>query len=247
MNLSLRVRAWSAWAPGAAGREEWADWARGGRELVRAGDHPPLAHLDGMFKRRLSQLSRMALQVGHDAAAGMDGLRVVFASQYGEINQQLKISRSLIAEGEVAPAAFSLSVFNTPAALLSIAERNHGYASALYGGPDSFGVAFLECLGLIAAEPGAPVLLLVGDELLPPDYAPLVPGGNQPYALALLLAGGGDGEGLELELESPGDGRWAEDGAPPPALAFLAWWLRGEAELRLAARDFAWRFRRARP
>lgn len=150
------VQQWAAWAPGLPSTQDWQDWAQGHKQPLQTGDWPALTHLDAMFKRRLSQLTRMVLHVGHELSQGQADIRVVFASQFGEVNQQYKISRSLIDSGEVAPAAFSLSVFNTPVALLSIAEKNHGYASALYGGADSLPTALLEALSLLHAHPEKP-------------------------------------------------------------------------------------------
>jgi hypothetical protein len=247
MALQLHVAAWAAWAPGRDSAEAWRDWAgalaagaeeaAGGLELSAAA--PPLVHLDAMFKRRLSQLSRMILQVGHELAGGQE-IDTVFASRYGEVGQQYKISRNLIESGEVTPAAFSLSVFNTPVALLSIAEKNHRRGSALYGGEASFCTALLEALALTGRS-GEPVLVLCGDEALPEDWRPLAPGPVFPHAVGLLLSPGAGAGTVSLSVEAAG----SRPLAVPPGdglsqdLRFLAWFLGGRAQpLELFHRGF---------
>jgi hypothetical protein len=233
MVLSLHVAAWAAWAPGVEDKDAWADWAAGGREIGISAANPPLGHLDGMFKRRLGQLSRMVLQVGHELAPGQE-IPVAFASRWGEIAQQYKIARNLIESGEVAPAAFSLSVFNTPAALLSIAEKNHQRGSALYGGASSFALALLEAAALLrSGEPR--VLLLVGDELVPEAWQALLPARVPPHAVGLLLGAAAAPASVTLEIETTGGLTAASPaGAPrdgaaalPPPLRFLRWFLTG--------------------
>lgn len=209
MDGSVFVSAWSAWAPGIQSPEEWRAWAQGERTLQSASDNPPLAHVDPLFKRRLSQLTRMTIQVGHEALAGQPPMKIAFASTYGEIGQQCKITDRLIAEGEVSPANFSLSVFNTPVAALSIAEKNtEGYV-AVYPGKDAFRLGFIESASAILSGAERARLFITADELLPAPYAELEGGSPPPYALALVLSAGPSG------IRVPTD----------PAL--LSWWGEG--------------------
>ncbi len=229
MEGSVFVSAWSAWAPGIQSPDEWRAWAREGSALQAVSESPPLAHVDPLFKRRLSQLTRMAIQVGHEALAGQPPMKIAFASTYGEIGQQLKITDRLIAEGEVSPANFSLSVFNTPVAALSIAEKNtEGYV-AVYPGKDAFRLGFIESASAILSGAERFRLFIAADELLPEPYAALEGGSPPPYALALVLSAGP--YGIEVPADPARLSWWGEtvsrkDGSGvspiPAALRFLS-------------------------
>ena len=236
------VKAWSAWAPGVASPPEWAEWADGRRSIERSEAAPSLGHLPTLFKRRLSQLSRMVLHVGHELGPGPREIKTVYASEYGEICQQLKLTKSLIDTGEIAPSAFSLSVFNTPVALLSMAEKNTDRTIALNAGPASFETALWEALAMQEHSGNPDVMVIAADEKIPAPLDELASGGNVPYALGFLLcAGPGNGAvrlGLEMDF---GEGRIPQEEALPSGLRFLRWFLGdrleplalGHAECRL--------------
>ncbi len=222
----VHLKAWSAWAPGLGSPQEWAAWAEGRRQLESGDAAPALGHLPALFKRRLSQLSRMVLHVGHELCPEPREVKTVFASAYGEIGQQLKLTASLLDSGEVAPSVFSLSVFNAPVALLSIAEKNTARGIALHAGAASFETALWDALALLRHSGDPEVLLLAADEAIPAPFDELAAAGHVPYALGLLL-GGAPTEGsrpLELGM-SYGPGSPAAGSAPPSALRFLRWLL----------------------
>jgi len=222
---AVYVSGWSAWSPGVRTGEEWSEWAAGTRELSATGDVPPLEHVDAMFKRRLSQLTRMTIHVGHEALKGQPPMKICFASTYGEISQQYKITSRLIEEKEVSPANFSLSVFNTPVAALSIVEGNtEGYV-ACYPGVDAFKLALIDSAAALRAGDGTSRLLIVADELIPADYVALQDGINQPYALALVLSSESGNGRFELrpddlQVDSPTE-TTKSDERTPDALRFL--------------------------
>lgn len=193
------VAAWSAWSPGIESPEAWLAWARGEKSLQAVTESPPLAHVDPLFKRRLSQLTRMTIHVGHEALSGLPPMKLSFASMYGEIGQQYKITDRLISEGDVSPANFSLSVFNTPVAALSITEKNvEGYVAA-YPGKDAFRLGFIESASAVLSGADRMRLLVVADECLPEAYAALEGGSLPPYALALVLSA--DGPGIKVPAD----------------------------------------------
>jgi hypothetical protein len=237
--MQVHLKAWSAWAPGLSSPQDWAEWAADRKPIQPGGEAPALGHLPALFKRRLSLLSRMVLHVGHELCPGPREVKTVFASEYGEISQQLKLTASLLDSGEVAPAVFSLSVFNAPVALLSMAEKNTDRLIALNAGPASFAVGLWDALALLRRSGDPEVLLLAADEAIPAPFDELAPANHVPYALGLLL-GSAPAEGtlsLEMEMETDGPpGGPAEGAAPPPpsALRFLRWLLGGRREaLRL--------------
>ena len=220
MSKTVYIAGWSAWAPGMHTRKEWLSWASTSFPLTQSAELPSLEFVDPLFKRRFSQLTRMTIQVGHEALSGRPPMKISFASVYGEITQQHRITTKLIEENEVSPAHFSLSVFNTPVAALSIVEKNtEGYV-ACYPGMDSFKVGFLESAAAILSGAETSRLFIIADEFLPPDYVPLQDGPNQPYALALVLSGKAESGSVAVNIED--FSRWKPaTGRVPDALQFL--------------------------
>lgn len=119
----------------------------------------------------------------------LEPCKVTFASQFGEITQQLKISETLIDTGMVSPAHFSLSVFNASIANASILESNTAGYSAVFSGKDAFTTGLTDCLAALENEPGDSRTFIFADELIPETYAPVagVPYPNAVCAIALRL------------------------------------------------------------
>ncbi|MDR0624630.1 MAG: beta-ketoacyl synthase chain length factor [Treponema sp.] len=183
----LFVSRFSAWAPGLSGRADWKEWALNRREIPRIMDGPALEFASPLFRRRLSQISRMTIQVLHDLSLPGKSVKVVFLSFRGEISRQLEINRMLIQEGDLTPAAFSLSVFNTPPALATIALGLTAGYSAVYPGQNRFEQGFLAGAAPVLCGAGE-TAFVYADELCPPEYGDLCPAVNQPLAFAVLLS-----------------------------------------------------------
>ena len=106
---------------------------------TEARPKPDVSFVPMLTRRRLSYISRMVVLVSDQVSRDKDGnkltpCKVTFASQFGEISQQLKISQTLLDTGMVSPAHFSLSVFNASIANASILETNTAGYSAVFSG-----------------------------------------------------------------------------------------------------------------
>lgn len=185
---NLFLKDWSAWAPGLETKEDWFAWASNDKEIQLNNKTPELKHLTSVSKRRLSQLSKMVLEVGHNLLEEADSCHIIFCSQYGEINQQNKITKGLISSGEVRPSQFSLSVFNTPVSLLSIHENITDPATVLFSGKHSLSTGLISLISQLNAEQDKDVLLIFSDESLPEDYKKLTGEVSFPYAYACLFS-----------------------------------------------------------
>jgi len=177
-----------------------------------------------MFKRRLSQLSRMVVHVGHEALSGRVPMNVTLASVYGELAQQYRISEKLVLSGDVSPAAFSLSVFNTSVAALAIVERNTSGYVAVFPGSDAFGLGLLEAASAVLSGRAPRRLFIAADEEPPAPYAALGYEAVAPHALALVLSSDSEPGALELSAEAIVSRPW-RDAAYPEPLAFLRYML----------------------
>ena len=161
---------------------------------TEARPKPDVSFVPMLTRRRLSYVSRMVVLVSDQVSRDKNGnklepCKVTFASQFGEITQQLKISETLIDTGMVSPAHFSLSVFNASIANASILESNTTGYSAVFSGKDAFTTGLTDCLAALENEPGDSRTFIFADELIPETYAPVagVPYPNAVCAIALRL------------------------------------------------------------
>ena len=155
---------------------------------------PDVSFVPMLTRRRLSYISRMVVLVSDRISRDSDGnkldsCKVTFASQFGEISQQLKISQTLIDTGTVSPAHFSLSVFNAAIANASILETNMAGYSAVFSGKDAFTAGLADCIAALENDSCSSRSFVFADELIPETYAPVagIPYPNAVCALALRL------------------------------------------------------------
>ncbi|MDR2768745.1 MAG: beta-ketoacyl synthase chain length factor [Treponema sp.] len=171
-----------------------------------AETEPDISFTGALFRRRLSLVSRMTIKVIHDLDP--PDAPILFASCRGEVSRQFGINRMLIGEGELLPAVFSLSVFNAPPALASMALNLRAGYTAICPADRRFSAVIETAAAAVIARGGAAdsagaVILAYADEGLIPEYAPLSAESETPLAFAALLAVSGAG-GVPLPFrESP--------------------------------------------
>jgi hypothetical protein len=166
--MDIYINRWSFWEP-------------------KETDSPPLPFAPNMFKRRLSNLSRMVLHAIHEVAGGRNDIKITFSSIYGETAQQCSISKEILEKGTVAPAKFGLSVFNIPVALSTILEKNSAGYTAVCAGEKSFEEGLRDCVSALKAGDRERIFVY-GDEMLPSEFQVLANAKNKPCSLALFLS-----------------------------------------------------------
>lgn len=159
----------AAWAPGIETPGEWDEWALGKREILSETKTPELTYTDSTFRRRLSQISKMSIQVIHDLLPIKENTKILFFSFRGELVREYQLYRMLMEEGALRPAAFSLSGFNTPVALATIAFGLKGGYSALYPANNSFLSCIKAAQAALFSGTSEELVLLYADELVPED------------------------------------------------------------------------------
>lgn len=207
MILPFTLQRWSAWAPGVETPQQWQDWAAGRLAIAADDSTPPLEFINPMLRRRLSRLSRLALKVAYEGAAGDHALRTVFASRHGEIHRTRGLLADLAAGEPLSPMAFSLSVHNTASGLYSIASGNTAPSTAIAAGRDTLAMAVIEAAGQL--QQAERVMVVFADEPLPEDYREFADESTAPFGLALLLGRAGTGTD------------WSLSTAPLPAAAAM--------------------------
>jgi len=178
----------SAWAPGITSAGEWNEWALGKRGMDFNAKGPEISFTDPMFRRRLSRISKMTVQVVHDLLPVGEGTKIIFLSFRGEYSRQFQINKTLIEENSISPAAFSLSVYNAPVALATIAFGLKGGYSALYPGNDSFAAGLKAAQAALFSGVVGELIFVYADEEALPEYERFSGECPPPAAFGLLLS-----------------------------------------------------------
>jgi hypothetical protein len=132
----------------------------------------------------------MMLHVAQDCAAGVPNLRLVFASQHGELDYTVSMLKALAAREPLSPTTFSLSVHNAAAGMFSMLRADPAASTALAAGGETLGHALMEAYCQLDADPERPVLMVYADGPLPAEYSEFAERPQSARALAVLLSRG---------------------------------------------------------
>ena len=149
---------------------------------------PDLGYVEPMARRRLSRIARAVLDCAGRCDSRSGDLKLVVASRHGEVARTLSLLDDLAAGAELSPTAFSLSVHNATAGLLSIIRRNRAAISAVAAGEETFGWGLLDAYAAHKASPDEPVLYLYGDDALPAELAEFADTTDGLLAIGILIS-----------------------------------------------------------
>ncbi len=178
------------WTPGHGSAESWCR-----NDFDASVETPPVALLSGPLKRRATGLTRMAVEVFHQATSragcDRDTIASVWATSNGEHTTAIKILGMMRrGEGRLSPTHFHNSVHNTASGYASIATANCAPSTTLTGGAELVSSSLLEAMCRLEAPAEQVVLVLADEPLLPPfDRGD----GTSPLALAFCLSSRPDG------------------------------------------------------
>jgi len=240
----VAVRAWYAWAPGMDTQRAWLEWAGAGCATTGlCGIVRPPA-LPMMLRRRATPLGQKILMAALALGETAQTSRYILASRHGEFSRQLGILDALASAELPSPADFTMSVHHALAGLLSIHTGNTQAHTAIAAGADTFGMALLEAVACLQEAPGASVLLIYGDELLPPPYDDYGEADtNEPLVAAFALASPSPSE-TRIVTEITNDSG-AGGGTGCMARDFLRFLLSEAVEARSTSERITWSWRRA--
>ena len=180
------------WAPGLADDEQlWQSWLSGDTQIEQIKESPKLEYTDPLFRRRLSQITKMTVHVIHSLLEKTNiskETKLVFVSLRGEIEREFTINQGIIEDGMILPAGFSLSVFNTPVSSATLAFGMKGGYSVLYPSQNDFSQAFKAAVAPVLAGTEKQIILVYADELVPEVYADKRPAENIPLAFACVVS-----------------------------------------------------------
>lgn len=190
------------WAPGLSDDESlWQDWLAGKAQIRPVKDAPKLEYTDPLFRRRLSQITKMTVHVIHsllEKSGISKDTKIFFCSEHGEIEREFSINKSLIEDNMILPAAFSLSVFNTPVSQATLAFGLKGGYSAVYPSKGNFRDAFKTAAAPVLAGTEEKIIFVYADELVPEAYAEKCPEQNLPFAFAAIMSASKSAENITI-------------------------------------------------
>lgn len=182
----------NVWAPGLYDdKENWKAWKDGKMEITCVKESPKLEYTDPLFRRRLSQITKMTVHVIHlllENAKIDSEIKINFISLRGEIEREFTINKSLIEDETILPAGFSLSVFNTPVASATLAFGLKGGYTVILPSKNNFDSALKNALAPVLAGTEKQIMLVYADELVPDCYGEKRPDKNIPLAFSALVS-----------------------------------------------------------
>ncbi|EGQ8946030.1 beta-ketoacyl synthase chain length factor [Vibrio parahaemolyticus] len=238
IKISFNIDAWTANSLGLSQPDEWKEWAASGNwpqdGKVNVADIP------AMIRRRMSPLSKLAVQTAIELLKQHQVDYLVFSSRHGELHRSVALVADIISGEEASPMAFSQSVHNTAAGLATIATKQPIPLTSIAASENTFQSAILEAWLFLADNPDKKVLLVDFDEPLPESYSEFEQQQYPGFGLGLVLSNGDD---FTLR-HSHSHSVETQDHLLPQGLAFLQNYLSDETQWTIHAPQQAWEWRK---
>jgi len=195
--INFNMDDWVALSPGIATQEGWLDWSN--RNHLWPEKLPPIAAdlIKPMMRRRMSSLSKLALQAALQVSNNTPIDYIIFSSRHGELTRTVKLIEEITQGEDASPTAFSQSVHNTAAGLFTISSQRTTPVTSIAAVESSLHHALIEATIYLQENPAHRVLLVDFDEPLPTQYKKYSASIDSEksyvgYAFAALLSHGDD-------------------------------------------------------
>lgn len=198
MNLiNFNIDKWLALSPGLITQEDWLIWAKNKGEWPEALTSAPVDLIKPMMRRRMSSLSKLALQAALQISVEEPIHYIIFASRHGELTRTVKLIEDIMKGEDASPMAFSQSVHNTAAGLFTISANRPTPVTSLAAVESTLHHALIEGAIYLHENPSHRVLIVDFDEPLPVQYEKYETQAQQAkpyqgYAFATILSTGDD-------------------------------------------------------
>lgn len=149
---------------------------------------PPLGWVPAMKKRRLSPFSKMALHCAYQTLDGRKDIPVVFSTRHGDIHKTAGLLDTIALKDSLSPTAFSMSVHNASAGLLSILTNNFAASNTVSAGKDTFLSGFIDAYARLRSSDIQEVLVIHCDQALPEEYQVFSDEKQIDHAVAFILS-----------------------------------------------------------
>lgn len=233
-SINIKITDWSALSPGLIESSDWLKWSKNNKQWPMTPAPAPDFLIPPMMRRRMSSLSKLALQCALQVSAQQKIDYIVFSSRHGELTRTVKLIEDIINGSDASPIFFSQSVHNTAAGLFTIAAKRATPATSLAAAENSLHYAVIEAGTYLQENPQDTVLLVNFDEPLPAPYQQFETHSYKGYALAMLLT-----TGNQLQLS------WSKnrDSVPtdyPQAFDFIEYLLNNKKNTSISSKRTNW-------
>jgi Beta-ketoacyl synthase, N-terminal domain len=241
-DLNLSIENWAAWMPAGAA----AIPAASGKQEISSDSRistlePKIEFLLSNQRRRLSPLSRIVVDTYHRANENpTEGLQIpsIFCSTYGEHVRNTNLILDISANSDVSPTAFSLSVHNAVAGLISIFYGNEAPCLTMATNKKGVSVALFEAYSMLRET--SQISLTIYDGPVHESYRNALPDSNDTAAITLILSPANLKKN-RLHIERVATESGAKARSPFHEIIEIVKLLQGgEAQNQLVLGDWAW-------
>lgn len=189
-SINFNINKWIAFSPGLLSTEDWLQWSINDQKWPSELSPAPANLIKPMMRRRMSSLSKLALQAALQISSDNEIDYIIFSSRHGELTRTVKLIEDIMSGEDASPMAFSQSVHNTAAGLFTIATNRAIPVTSLAAVESTLHHALIEAFIYLQENPDASVLLVDFDEPLPNPYKKYEQQNYQGYAFASILTVG---------------------------------------------------------
>lgn len=194
-DLYLSIENWAAWIPPAFAKDIPSLSPADSNKLEPTSPNristlePEIGFLVANRRRRLSPLSRVVIDTYHRANGNpTEGLHIpsVLCSTYGEHVRNTNLILDISANSDVSPTAFSLSVHNAVAGLISIFYDNEAPCLTMATNKSGVSVAMFEAYSML--KDSSHLSLTIYDGPVHESYRDAVPDSDDTAAITMILS-----------------------------------------------------------
>ena len=189
-SIHFNIDNWLALSPGLLTAEDWLQWSKNKYQWPVDLISVPANLIKPMARRRMSSLSKLALQAALQISVDQSIDYIVFSSRHGELTRTVKLIEDIMSGEDASPMAFSQSVHNTAAGLFTISTDRPTPVTSIAAVESTAHHALIESSIYLQENPDQRVLLVDFDEPLPAPYQQYEKGNHQGVAFAAILSSG---------------------------------------------------------
>lgn len=182
---------WHAISAGIESKDAWRQW-QGNNFTWLQGEKASVDKIPAMARRRMSSLSKLAVQTALTLAQDQQVDYLIFASRHGELTRTCALLEDILKGEDASPIAFSQSVHNTAAGLFTITAKKAIPVTSIVAGENTFHSALIEAAAYLSDNSNDKVLVIDFDEPLPSHYQEFEQQKYQGYAFGLILSAGNE-------------------------------------------------------
>ena len=197
--INFNIRKWLALCPNVTDITHWEQLVEKHPACLGIYNSAPVHLIPAMMRRRMSSLTKLALQTALQLSVDEHIDYIVFASRHGELTRTVKLLEDIISGEDASPILFSQSVHNTAGGLFTITSKQKTPVCSLAAGENTLYSALIEAGCYLKEYPENKVLLVNFDEPLPVPYQVYEDQPDHSFSFGLLLESGNQIEVKQLK------------------------------------------------